>query len=212
MKPSRLTLATLALLLLLAFSSPARADFIPWMYNWSRSPNQILSDAPGTGYIALTDESLKGAVGDTDIVATNMRTFSTATVDNPDIFTARTYSLTLFLLDLDSGMSGTLTFTGQLDGELGATFSRMTNTFIGPPSQSLVLGQNRYTASSLTFSPPGIPGAANAGSVSAHATVVVEQVPEPSSFALYALGSFALGVARRLLRRRRRARREQEAK
>jgi hypothetical protein len=209
MKP--LPLAGLALSLLFALSSSARAEFIPWMYNWSRSPSEIHSDAPGTGYITLTDESLKGAVGDSDIVATNMRTFSTATALNPDKFTAKNYSLTLFLLDLASGQSGTVTFTGQIDGELGATFSRMQNTFTGASSQFIILGDNRYTASNPTFSPPGIPGAANAGSVSAHVTILVEQVPEPSTLTLTALGTVALGIARRLSRRgRSRSCRERE--
>lgn len=200
MKRSSYAVCGLALASLFALSAPARADLIPWMYNWSRSPNEIHADAPGTGYVALTDESLKRAVGDTDIVATNMRTFSTAPPTNPDRFTAAAYSLTLTILDLDSGQTGTLTFAGQLDGELGAQFSRLRNTFTGPATQSIVLGDNRYTASDLTFTPPGVPGASNAGSISAHATITVEQVPEPASWLLASLGGVAL--LRRLRRER----------
>lgn len=192
-----------ALMLTLWLTPPAHGDLIPWMYNWSRSPVEILADDPGTGYITLTDESFKRAVGDTDIVATNMRTFSTATVDNPDRFTAKAYTLTLLLLDLDSGQSGTMTFTGQLDGELGAQFSRIQNRFTGPATQSVVLGNYRYTAMDMSFSPPGIPGAVNAGGVSAHATVVIEliQVPEPGSLTLSSLGIFLLGFIRLQMRR-----------
>lgn len=214
-KPSAITLGSLALALLLSSPSAARADIIPWMYNWSRSPNEILADAPGTGKIALTDESLKGAVGDSDIVATNMRTFSTATPTNPDKFTDKAYALNLFLLDIDSGQSTTFTFTGKINGELGANFSRLTNTFTGPASQTVVLGNHRYTASNLSFSPPGVPGAANAGSISAHATITVEQIvraPEPGSISLYSLGLLALKAAVYFRkRRRRRTRSEREA-
>jgi hypothetical protein len=204
MKFSTLTLCCgLALASLFALAPSARADLIPWTYNWSRSPNQIHADAPGTGYITLTDESLHTAVGDSDVVATNMRTFSTALPTNPDHFTAAPYALTLTLGDVDSGKTGALTFTGQIDGDLGAQFSRLHNTFTGPASQSIVLGNHRYVASNLTFTPPGVPGATNAGSISAHVTITVEQVPEPASWLLLALG--VGGLALRRLRRRSRA-------
>jgi len=205
MKRSTLTFGGLALALLFALPPSARAEHIPWMYNWSRSPSEIHADAPGTGFIRLTDESLKHAVGDSDVVATNMRTFSTATPSNPDHFTAKPYTLSLFLLDVDSGKSATLSFTGQIDGDLGANFSRLKNTFTGPPTQSIVLGNHVYTASNLTFTPPGVPGAANAGSISAHATISVEQVPEPSTWLLSALGAVSLGAFRRRHRRARAA-------
>jgi len=206
MKLSTISLGGLALALLFALPLSARADLIPWSYNWSRSPNEIHADAPGTGYITLTDESQHSAVGDSDVVATNMRTFSTALPASPDHFTAKTYAMTLNLVDLDSGLTGSLTFTGQIDGDLGAQFSRLTNTFTGPVTQSIVLGEHRYTASNLMFTPPGIPGAANAGSISAHATITVEHVPEPSSLLLSALGGLALETARRFRRRVRRER------
>ena len=92
MKLSPLTLFGLALASLFALPPSVRADLIPWTYNWSRSPTDILADAPGTGYISLTDESLRTAVGNSDIVATNLHTFSTATDANPDVFTARPYA------------------------------------------------------------------------------------------------------------------------
>src|SRR5947209_4636682 len=104
MKRSPLGLTGVTVLLLLA--PAARADFIPWQYNWSRSPSVINADAPGTGYITLTDEPLKGAAGNSDIVATNLKTFSTAPTDKPDTFTNAKYSLSLTLIDTNSGKSG----------------------------------------------------------------------------------------------------------
>jgi hypothetical protein len=206
MRVSPLTLACLALTLFLVPIQTARADFIPWMYNWSRSPSDIHADAPGTGYISLTDESLKTAVGDSNIVATNLRTFSTATPDNPDVFTNKTYTLGLYLQDVASGQNTTLTFTGRIDGTLTATSSNLANTFTGVTVQTVVLGDNRYTVSIGPYSPPGIPGSVNAGSISAHASVLVVALPEPATLSLSALGAVLVGVARWRLRARRRAR------
>src|SRR5262249_61159315 len=128
MKFSPLTLVGVILAAMLAPVSSVRADLIPWMYNWSRSPSVINADSPGTGHIPLTDETLKSAVGDTDIVATNLRTFSTATKAHPDTFTAKAYSLSLFLFDSGSGQSTTFTFTGKLDGTLTASSANLKNT------------------------------------------------------------------------------------
>jgi len=193
------TLGSAALVLLLAPIS-ARADLIPWMYNWSRSPNVINSDAPGTGYITLTDESLKSAVGDSDIVATNIRTFSTATTAKPDTFTAKNYTLSLYLYDVASKMSTTLNFTGQLSGTLTAQSSILTNTFTGLTTQQIQLGDTVYTATIGPYTPPGIPGSVNSGGISAHATITVATVldtPEPSSIALTGLGLTLLVLRRR---------------
>jgi len=203
MRASPLTLAGLALMSLLLLAQPGRADLIPWMYNWSRSPTDILADAPGTGHIALTDESIKSAAGDSDIVATNLRTFSTAQADNPDVFTAKAYTLSLFLQDVTSGASEVVSFTGQIDGTLTATSSNLANTFTGVTTKSVVLGDNRYTVTIGPYSPPGVPGSANAGSISAHAAVLVVPLPEPGSLTLTGVGLFVLGVARWRLRRRR---------
>jgi hypothetical protein len=207
MRVSPLTLAVLALALLLVPIQTARAEFIPWMYNWSRSPTDIHADAPGTGYIALTDESLKTAVGDSDIVATNLRTFSTATDAKPDVFTAAPYTLSLYLQDVASGQNATLNFTGQITGTLTATSSNLSNTFTGLTLQSVVLGDNRYTVSIGPFSPPGVPGSSNAGSIAAHASVLVVALPEPGTLALAGAGVVLLGMNRWRARRTRAARR-----
>jgi hypothetical protein len=206
MKLSPFALAGVALSALLVFVPGARADIIPWQYNWSRSPSEIHADAPGTGYITLTDESLKSAVGNSDIVATNLRTFSKATPTNPDVFTAKSYSLSLYLLDTESGKSTTFTFTGQISGTLTAMSSNLANTFTGVTMRTMVLGDNRYTVTIGPYSPPGIPGSANAGSISAHASVLVEHIsntPEPGTLALAGVAGFVLGVARWRSRRQR---------
>jgi hypothetical protein len=179
----------------------ARADFISWSYNWSRSPGVIASDNhPATGYITLTDESLKNAVGDSNIVATNLRTYSAASTADPDRFTAKVYTLNLFLLDQESGRSTTLTFTGQFDGTLTAASANIQNTFLGPSTQTVVLGDHLYTVTLDHYSPPGPTGAVNSGSISAHASITVGTVfqqPEPSALALAGLGAGLLALTRR---------------
>ena len=81
MKRSAYSLGGLALALLFALPTSGRADLIAWSYNWSRSPSEIHADAPGTGKITLTDESQHNAVGDSDVVATNIRTFQRCAAD-----------------------------------------------------------------------------------------------------------------------------------
>jgi hypothetical protein len=198
MKLSPLSRGGVALALLLALAGSARADFIHWMYNWSRSPARVNADAPGTGYVTLTDESLRSTVGDSDVVATNLHTFSTATPDNPDRFTAKAYSLTLFLKDVNSGLAATLVFTGQFDGTLTAGSSNLTNTFTGLVTQEVLLGAHLYTVTIGPYAPAGPPGSANAGSISAHAHISVDPVialPEPGTLALSGLGFALLGLA-----------------
>jgi hypothetical protein len=180
-----------ALALVLLSASPSRADFIHWTYSWSNSPSEIIGDA-GSGKIALSNENPTNAVNNTDVVATNLHTFSTAPRSNPDVFTAKPYALTLNLTDQDSGATGTLTFTGQFDGTLTAGSSNLKNTFTGATEQSVVLGTHLYTALIGQYSPPGPPDSSNAGSISAHATIEVQQViegaPEPSTLMLLGLG------------------------
>jgi hypothetical protein len=177
-----------ALAFLTVVSPSARADLIPWAYSWSNSPDVVHANSPGTGYITLTDESLKDAVGDSDIVATNLHVFSTAPDTNPDRFTAKAYTLTLQLVDTSSGASGTFVFTGQFDGTLTATSANIKNTFTGTLTQSLVLGGNLYTVTMGSYTSPGPPGESNSGSISAHALVSVQPaafvLPEPSGFLL----------------------------
>lgn len=205
MNHSQRTLLWVTFVLLLPLGS-ARADLIPWMYNWSRSPDRITADAPGTGYITLTDESSRRAVGDSNIVATNLKTYSTATVDNKDTFTNKTYSLTLTLTDVASHETAALTFTGRIDGWLTGQSSYLRNTFTGQVMQSVVLGVNAFTVTMDGYTPPGIPGSVNSGSISAKAIVKVEaivsQIPEPGTLVLAGVGT-ALLVARRGRQRQR---------
>ncbi len=195
----------LATLLLLALAPRAGAAFIPWKYNWSRDPAVIYSDTSKQTYITLTDEKLSNAAGSSDIVATNIKTYSNANPDHPKSFTHKDYTLTLFLLDVQSGKSGTMAFTGFLDGSVSSASSEFENTFTNPTTQTLDLGGHQYKVTINSFTPPGPPDAANSGAISAHATVRVSDIqksPEPSTLLLAGLGSFSL-MGYRVWRRRR---------
>jgi hypothetical protein len=199
MRHAPVTLCGAALLWLLTFAGSARADLIYWNYSWSRSPSDVPADSPGTGYISLTDEGLKSAVGSTDIVATNIKVHSTASADNPDKFTNAPYTLSLYLVDQASGLNCTLTFTGKFNGSVTALSSNLKNTFTGLITQTLILGDDKYTVTIGPFVPPGPPGSSSSGSIGAHATVKVEtiikDVPEPSTLILAVAAMPLLGVA-----------------
>jgi len=181
---------------LLAPVAATRAEFIPWQYNWSRSPSIVPADAPGTGFIKLTDETLHHAAGDSDIVATNLQVVSTAPPSNPDVFTAKAYTLTLFLLDTTSGASGTLAFTGELNGTASSLSSLIRASFTGDTTKELILGQSRFTVTIGPYTPPGPPGSSNSGAISAFAQVSVtniQKTPEPSTLVLACIGVSCAG-------------------
>src|SRR5262249_35104601 len=139
MRHTPVVLAGIALALL-GGARPANADPIKWSYNWSRSPAEVHADFPGTGFISLTDEGTVLAEGNTDVVATTLQTHSTATADNPDVFTDKLYAVTINITDTLTGQSGSMTFHGVLNGTITADSSNIKNQFTGQTEQTLVLG------------------------------------------------------------------------
>jgi hypothetical protein len=203
MRYSPVALGGLTWIILLIGTADARAELIQWTYNWSRSPAQVHADSPGTGYISLTDEGTKSATGTSNLVATNLQAHSTATTTHPDVFTNKPYTLNLTLQDQASGHSGTLAFTGEFNGTLTANSSNVSNTFTGPTTQTLTLGNHLYTVTIGPYAAPGPTGAVNSGSIAARAEVTVSTIfhtPEPNSCVLALLG----GVCATLVRCRRR--------
>jgi hypothetical protein len=198
-KPAALCGAVLTLALT---ATAARADVIHWSYSWSRSPGEVLSDN-GQSKILLTDEKLKGAANNSDIVATNITVSSNAPVDKPDTFTNKKYTLTLFLRDDASGQATQLTYTGEFNGTLSVLNANIKNTFLGQTSFTVQLGANLYTATLNSYVPPGPPGSTNVGSIGGHAEVVVSVVhlPEPSGLTLLGLGVGLVSLVRRRRRR-----------
>lgn len=204
MKCSPVALGGAAWVLLLFGTSDAHAELIQWSYNWSRTPTQVAANSPGTGYISLTDQGMQSAAGNSYLVATNLQAHSTATLQNPDVFTNKIYTLSLYLQDTVSGKSGTLSFTGELNGTLTADNSNISNKFLGQTTQSVVLGNNLYTVTIGPYTAPGPTGAVNSGSIAARAQVQVStlfQLPEPSSCLLAVVGALGSLAYVRLRRR-----------
>jgi hypothetical protein len=193
---------------LLVAGTEVRAGFVNWSYNWSRVPADVISaDAFGTSRLSLTDEPLGHATNSSDIVATNIRSFSNAPRANPNNFLDAAYGLTLRLTDETSGQTGTLTFTGAFSGTLSASSANISNQFTSSTTGTVVLGDNEYTVTIGDYSPPGPPGISNAGSIGATVEVrsllpdpgpdpdpVPNDVPEPSTVLLCGLGLSFLGV------------------
>jgi len=193
----------------LAAGTQARADLIKWTYSWDRAP--IAVDA-GTGGVGLTSEPTTLAQGNSDVVATNLRIFSSASPSTPDVFgpSDGNYALTMTLKDFTSGQSAALTFKGQLGGSFSFNNANVTNSFKGALTQSVVLGGNLYTVTLSSFSPPGPPAQSNAGSIGAHVKVSANVAggkppgspnPEPSTLVLSGLGLSCFGGAAWRLRR-----------
>jgi hypothetical protein len=215
--PLRLFAATLALFCLAG--PKARADLIQWSYNWGSTPLSVSADGASTGGISLSTPS-STATGSSDIIAANLSTFSSALPGTFDTFTNKPYSLNLSLTDTASGAAGNLTFKGLFSGALSPTSAQITNVFLSPLTQALNLGANTYSVTIGPFSPPGIPGSTNLGSIGAHVQVTsgsppvtvppvtvppvtvpptgLDQSPEPTTLVLAGLGLPLVGAARGL--------------
>src|SRR5712691_9445608 len=141
----RLALSLLTGLAICASPLVSRADFVPWSYNFTPSSLVVPADAPGTGGLDMTNEPTKNADGTSDVVITNIRAFSSAPRNHPDLFTHANYGFKLVLTDLLSGQFSTLHFAGFFTGAISQTSANVHTTFTAPLSQSVVLGGHTYT-------------------------------------------------------------------
>jgi hypothetical protein len=209
-------LAALALVLLAG--AGARADSIPpdqiqWTYNFSPGAPAVLADGNPSAGVTFTNEPTKAATGSSDVVASNLRVFSSALATSPDTITGGNYSLTLTLATTDNTgtHTGSVSFTGTLSGAFSSENANVKNMFGPNGTQTLTLGSVTFTVSLVSYTPPGPPDQANAGSISAHVDVSgqgggIQGAPEPSTILLSSLGLTFLGGAAWRKRRRARAR------
>jgi hypothetical protein len=201
--------AGIALALLLLTNASARADLLQWSYNWEPSKMKVNATGGGSGYLSLTDEPAKSANGSSNTVVTNIRSFSTAPFNTPDNFNHAAISYTLLLTDSASGKSGSVSFTGFFSGSITGNNANIQLTFTSPTTESLTLGGNKYTVALGTYTPPGPPGAANAGGLNAFVTVTpsngggggVASVPEPATLTLASFVLPCLGLSGWRMRR-----------
>jgi hypothetical protein len=205
--------AGIALALLLLAGVSARADLIQWGYNWEPNSTNVAADGSGTGHLGLTNEPSNAAAGTSNTVITNIRAFSTAPSATPDVFNHANFSFTMSLQDLASSQGGTVSFSGFFSGTLTANNANIKANFTSPTTQTLTLGGNTYTVTLGTYSPPGPPGAANAGSLNAVVTVTpgdtggghTSATPEPSTLILISFAFPCLALTRGRRRRNRTA-------
>jgi len=184
--------------LLLLGAPQAKAGLINWKYNWTPSSLAINADGGSGGNVTLTNEPLGSATGSSDVVATNIRTISSAPATAPDtMITQGNYTLTVQITDIDSGLAGSLAFTGKLGGTFSNVNSNVSNKFTGTLTKQLTLGDHTFTVTIGPYTPPGPPNASNAGSIAAHVDVSdlqIEKVPEPSTMALALFGLSTVGA------------------
>jgi hypothetical protein len=185
-------------------ADPTASDLVQWSYSWTNNTTagSISADSPGTGGVSLTGESTKDATGSTSVVATNLRTFSTATASNSDQLSSNgSYSLTITITDKASGQTGTLTFSGKLSGSFTKDSTNISNAFSGQTTESIVLGGNTYTVTMVSYTAPGPSTAQDSGSIGAFVTVSAgggvqhESAPEPSTLLLSCVGLALAGGA-----------------
>jgi len=152
------TLLAPTLILLFCGGPSARAELIPFTYNFTPvqdashpyDPNHPetrlagLNSEDGTGTIALTNEpslDVKGKKNATDAVATNIVINSLA---DPEVASDHigiqnpadgNYTLELVLTDKKSTKSAIIFFNGQLSGDFSKSNSNLDNTFLGATSK-----------------------------------------------------------------------------
>jgi hypothetical protein len=192
----RFIIASALVTLVLLSAAGARADLIHWSYNWAPNAPAVMADS-GSGKITLSNEPAGSAVGDSDIVATNLKAVSSADPTTPDTFTHKGFTLNLTLTDAASHQSGTLAFSAEFNGSISSGSSNITATPLGATSKAIVLGGNLYSVVINSYVPPPPPGATNFGSIGATALVTVgkpSSTPEPSTLALAGFGVSLLGL------------------
>jgi hypothetical protein len=185
---------------LAATASSVRADFLDWGYHWSVN-TPVLSS--GTGSVALA--VVQDGSGADKIPAVSVTTTSAALPTNPDVFHSN-YNLTLTLTDHSSNTSENVTFTGLVSGTLTASGSALTNTFLGPLTQKVTIGQHVYTVTMDQGTTRLLaPGSATPPLLDATVTVTnasqgggnggtAGNTPEPASLVLGGLGFSLFGV------------------
>jgi hypothetical protein len=188
----------LCIAFLLGWPAAAQADLIAWSYDWTTATPSVFADGGSTGRLDIFPTA-GSTVSTTDIIASIIETFSTASPDSLDTFTNTPYSLSVTLTDTASGASALFTFTGTLNGTFSSSpITNITSVFDSPNPQSALLGTNTYTVTLTDFVTPG---RTVMGFILAHVEVVPEAnvpeanvpVPEPSALVLAGLGLVVLG-------------------
>jgi hypothetical protein len=222
MKRSLLFAAALAATLAAAAQSRADSISTAFWYNWTRNPisigtvQQSNPGQAGTGGINLLDLNSNAiqAQGETGTPAADVQVISSATSSNKDVIPVGggKYTLTLTLSDQNPASNtpgthiGTVSFTGQLQGNVTADSSNLTNSILsstdatgthtGQNWAQIQIGNTLFTVTYSGFAEPGPSNEHTFGAISFHITqqpAVTGKSPEPSSVVLGCLGLTCLG-------------------
>ena len=227
MKRVFLTCLTGVVAALLLGASSARADNLPWTYNWTPSTLTVVDPANPTSKIHLTNEPLDadgnplsfvGVTGNSDIVATQLFVDSDAPPGFPDEFKdSPSVQFKLKITDSTSGQSGLFYFTGHFNttdpNDPSTVSDENTNvkfTPTGTQTYTQQIGNSEYTIKYVSYTPPGPEGAANKGAIAYHVSVRAlditkeppSQTPEPTSMLLAGIGASFMGLGAWRKRRR----------
>lgn len=179
---------------------PGPSDLVEWEYKWTHTidGSVILADDALNAGVTVSQEA-GSAIGSTDYVASNLKTFSQATINNPSKLTVNgAYTLTLTITDKASGDSQSIDFTGKLGGRFGAGFATVTNKFDDLEPKKLVFDKsgNTYLIWLDRYVGPGNQTSLNTGSLGGFIQTIapgdVQKVPEPTGLLL---GGFGLSMA-----------------
>jgi hypothetical protein len=185
-----------------AHASNISSSDINWGYRFvpSGHDTHLIANNNAIGVVSLAghghNNHMHTAPGATTDISTLVRAFSTASASHPQTVDVP-FTLNLRLNDHASGLSGYVTFSGDLQGNLWRGGSSLTPTFTSPLTQHVDINHHLYTVTFESFKAPqglGHPG-------KFVFDVSVQHNPEPSSLLLAGIGAPFFGLA---LRRRRR--------
>jgi hypothetical protein len=200
-------------ILLLALSGASARAQPTWTYAAAADPNPAPTFDGDLGDTALGQGMWMSSVGGGPLLGSgrirllNLQTFNDHALRDGPNFQDVHYTLTLHLYE--GGQGGDLTFAGLLSGAVNypGLITSVTATFLGPASQSVLVGGDRFTVTLAPVAPlqwvpfPNPPDSDDlahgyfGGSIDAQVDVTpagVAKSPEPSTLALAGAG---LGLA-----------------
>jgi hypothetical protein len=188
-------------------SAEVRAEMTHWSYESIGAPNPVMpSNSAGgpVGHITLTGITpMQPELGSATVRVLNLTATGTHMV-----FTNSQFAIGMRISDTASHQVGNMFFTAAFNGTLDAPTqsSSVTVTFLNPSTQSLVLGQTKYTVTIGPYHPLqfAITGPADgktgtfSGSIDAQVSVSPNNpsnTPEPSGLALAGMGLITVAGA-----------------